>query len=347
MITPVTQASRPATGELLLDVDGLEVTFDSPDGKVHAVNGVSFQLRGGESLGIVGESGSGKSVTMMALVALLPSPPARIAGGTAMLRHHGTEIDLLAASSGQIRKIRGSKIGFVFQDPLSALNPTMRIGEQIAESVRKHRDLSDDEVRAETISLLAGVGIADPQRRARSYPHEFSGGMRQRVMIAIAMAGDPPIVIFDEPTTALDVTVQAQIVELVKTRLAAERGTAIVWITHDLAVVAGIADRVAVMYGGTIVESGQVDEIYENPQHPYTRGLLRAIPSTDSDGSTRLASIEGSPPDLLVEPNFCPFQPRCSYAFDRCIAERPKLRSVGEGHLVACHFDLERNEPVR
>jgi oligopeptide/dipeptide ABC transporter ATP-binding protein len=171
--------------------------------------------------------------------------------------------------------------------------------------------------------------------------------MRQRVMIAIAMAADPPIVIFDEPTTALDVTVQAQIVELVKTRLQEERGTAVIWITHDLAVVAGIADRVAVMYGGTVVESGPVDEIYERPLHPYTRGLLDAIPSTDSDGSTRLASIEGSPPDLLVEPNFCPFQPRCVYAFDRCLVERPILRDVGERHRVACHYDLERSEQLR
>ncbi|MEX2423648.1 MAG: ABC transporter ATP-binding protein, partial [Acidimicrobiia bacterium] len=197
------------------------------------------------------------------------------------------------------------------------------------------------------IELLGAVGIADPERRYRSFPHEFSGGMRQRVMIAIAMAGDPPIVIFDEPTTALDVTVQAQIVELVKTRLQQERGTAIVWITHDLAVVAGIADRVAVMYGGTIVESGPIDEIYENPQHPYTRGLLAAIPSADSDGTTRLASIEGSPPDLLVAPDFCPFQPRCSYAFDRCVDERPLLRGVAADHLVACHYDLDKGEPVQ
>ncbi|MEX2279648.1 MAG: ABC transporter ATP-binding protein [Acidimicrobiia bacterium] len=344
MITPVTPA--PRTSEFLLEVDGLKVSFDSPDGKVHAVNGVSFRLRPGESLGVVGESGSGKSVTMMALVGLLPSPPAQIDEGTAMLRVDGAEQDLLAAGRAEIRRVRGGKIGFVFQDPLSALNPTMRIGEQIAESVRKHRGLADEAAKEVAIELLASVGIADPARRYRSYPHEFSGGMRQRVMIAIAMAGDPPIVIFDEPTTALDVTVQAQIVELVKTRLQDERGTAIVWITHDLAVVAGIADRVAVMYGGTVVESGPIDEIYENPQHPYTRGLLAAIPSADSDGSTRLASIEGSPPDLLVEPNFCPFQPRCNYAFDRCIDERPILRDVAERHRVACHFDLDRGVPI-
>ncbi len=345
MIIPVTRSAPRRAGEVLLEVTDLKVSFDSPDGKVHAVNGVSFLLRSGESLGVVGESGSGKSVTMMALVGLLPSPPASVDGGTAILRDGDLEIDLVAAGPSQLRKVRGGKIGFVFQDPLSALNPTMRIGEQIAESVRKHRQLDDDEAEAEAISLLASVGIADPERRYRSYPHEFSGGMRQRVMIAIAMAGDPPIVIFDEPTTALDVTVQAQIVELVKKRLLDERGTAMVWITHDLAVVAGIADRVAVMYGGTVVESGPVDEIYENPQHPYTRGLLEAIPSTDSDGSTQLASIEGSPPDLLVEPDFCPFQPRCKYAFDRCTQSRPLLETVGEGHLVACYFDLERGEP--
>jgi oligopeptide/dipeptide ABC transporter ATP-binding protein len=347
MITPITPRQTARAGELILDVVDLRVSFDSPDGMVHAVNGISFELRSGESLGVVGESGSGKSVTMMSLVGLLASPPASIDGGTAILRDGDTAIDLLAAGRSEIRRIRGGRVGFVFQDPLSALNPTMRVGEQIAESVRKHRGLEDDEAEAETIELLRAVGIADPERRYRSFPHEFSGGMRQRVMIAIAMAGDPPIVIFDEPTTALDVTVQAQIVELVKTRLKQERGTAIVWITHDLAVVAGIADRVAVMYGGTIVESGPVDEIYENPQHPYTRGLLEAIPSADSDGTTRLASIEGSPPDLLVEPNFCPFQPRCRHAFDRCIDERPLLREVGEEHLIACHFDIDRGEPAR
>ena len=347
MITPVTPRATSRSGELILDVSGLRVSFDSPDGTVHAVNGVSFSLRAGESLGVVGESGSGKSVTMMSLVGLLPSPPASVDDGTAVLHDGDTEVDLLAASRSEIRRVRGSKVGFVFQDPLSALNPTMRVGEQIAESVRKHRGVGSDEAEQIAIELLSAVGIADPRRRYRSFPHEFSGGMRQRVMIAIAMAGDPPIVIFDEPTTALDVTVQAQIVELVKTRLQEERGTAIVWITHDLAVVAGIADRVAVMYGGTIVESGPIDEIYENPLHPYTRGLLAAIPSADSDGTTRLASIEGSPPDLLVEPNFCPFQPRCAYAFDRCIDERPLLRTVAEDHLIACHYDLEKGQPAQ
>lgn len=347
MITPVTPRARHQAGEVILDVTDLRVSFDSPDGIVHAVNGVSFELRAGEALGVVGESGSGKSVTMMSLVSLLPSPPASVDGGTAMLSVDDTELDLLKASRNEIRRARGGKVGFVFQDPLSALNPTMRVGEQIEESVRKHRGVGNEEAERIAVELLGAVGIADPERRYRSFPHEFSGGMRQRVMIAIAMAGDPPIVIFDEPTTALDVTVQAQIVELVKSRLQEERGTAIVWITHDLAVVAGIADRVAVMYGGTIVESGPIDEIYENPQHPYTRGLLAAIPSTDSDGTTRLASIEGSPPDLLVEPDFCPFQPRCEYAFDRCVDERPLLREVGTEHLVACHFDLEKGEPVQ
>jgi oligopeptide transport system ATP-binding protein len=339
-------SSTPAAGDVILDVANLQVSFDSPDGKVHAVNGVSFQLRTGEALGVVGESGSGKSVTMMSLLSLLPSPPASVDEGSAVLTDGDRSIDLLTAGRVAVRRIRGGKVGFVFQDPLSALNPTMRVGQQIAESVRKHREVDADEAEQIAVELLAAVGIADPESRYRSFPHEFSGGMRQRVMIAIAMAGDPPIVIFDEPTTALDVTVQAQIVELVKTRLQRERGTAIVWITHDLAVVAGIADRVAVMYGGTIVESGPIDEIYEDPHHPYTRGLLAAIPSADSDGTTRLASIEGSPPDLLVEPDFCPFQPRCSYAFDRCVEARPRLRTVAEGHEVACHFDMEKGKPV-
>lgn len=345
MITSEVSGLGTNTDEVILSVEDLAVSFDSPDGLVHAVNGVTFELRGGETLGVVGESGSGKSVTMMSLVGLLPSPPARIDRGRAILRHQGGSEELLSIGRSQLRRVRGGKIGFVFQDPLSALNPTMRIGRQIAESVRKHRHLSDEECRSEAVSLLESVGIADPERRYRNFPHEFSGGMRQRVMIAIAMAGDPPIVIFDEPTTALDVTVQAQIMQLVKSRLQAERGTAIIWITHDLAVVAGIADRVAVMYGGTIVETAPIDEIYNRPQHPYTEGLLGAIPTTGADGGERLASIEGSPPDLLVEPDFCPFEPRCDYAFDRCVRSRPPLLAVRDAHLAACYYDLERGAP--
>lgn len=331
------------TGEVILEVSDLRVSFDSPDGKVHAVNGVSFDLRSGECLGVVGESGSGKSVTMMSLVGLLPSPPAVIEGGRALLRDEGWEGDLLGMPRNQLRRVRGGKIGFVFQDPLSALNPTMRVGRQIAEGVKKHRDMTDDEARNEAMTLLRAVGIADPESRYASFPHEFSGGMRQRVIIAIAMAGDPSIVIFDEPTTALDVTVQAQIVELVKSRLQKERGTAIVWITHDLAVVAGIADRVAVMYGGTVVETGTVDDIYHDPQHPYTEGLLKAIPSGLGNG--RLTSIEGSPPDLLMNPTFCPFQPRCDYAFDRCTQGLPELVPVAQAHLAACRYDIRAGRP--
>ncbi|MCA1735336.1 MAG: ABC transporter ATP-binding protein [Actinobacteria bacterium] len=321
------------------------MSFDSPDGIVHAVNGVSFELHSGECLGIVGESGSGKSVTMMSLVGLIPSPPARIDSGFAVLRDGAWEADLLAMPRSQLRRVRGGTVGFVFQDPLSALNPTMRVGRQIAESVQKHRGLDPNEARAEALELLSAVGIADPERRYGNYPHEFSGGMRQRVMIAIAMAGDPPIVIFDEPTTALDVTVQAQIVQLVKSRLQKERGTAIVWITHDLAVVAGIADRVAVMYGGTVVETAPVDEIYARPQHPYTEGLLAAIPSAEADINTRLASIEGSPPDLLVELSCCPFQPRCTRAFDRCLQAVPPLFKVGNAHHSACFYDMVADRP--
>ncbi|CAN5853228.1 ABC transporter ATP-binding protein [soil metagenome] len=346
MIQPVSLSPSPRqTGEVILEVRDLRVSFDAPDGKVHAVNGVSFDLRSGECLGVVGESGSGKSVTMMSLVGLIPSPPANIDGGQAVLRNGDSELDLLDLAPSRLRRVRGGTVGFVFQDPLSALNPTMRVGRQIAESVRKHRDLDDDESKEEALSLLTVVGIADAESRYVAYPHEFSGGMRQRVMIAIAMAGDPPIVIFDEPTTALDVTVQAQIVQLVKRRLQQERGTAIIWITHDLAVIAGIADRLVVMYGGTVVETGPVDDIYRHPRHPYTEGLLNAIPSAEADVDTRLASIDGSPPDLLVAPDFCPFQPRCRRAFGRCLETRPPLSPVGHGHLSACYYDMVNDRP--
>ena len=332
-------------GETLLRVEDLVVRFASPDGTVHAVNGVSFDLKAGECLGVVGESGSGKSVSMMSLVGLLPQPPAEIVGGQAILSVGGSEIDLLSLSEKELQRTRGAKIGFVFQDPLSSLNPVMRVGRQIAESMRAHRGLDKDQARTETIKLLDAVGIADPERRFSRYPHEFSGGMRQRVMIAIALASAPPIVIFDEPTTALDVTVQAQIVRLVKDRLQADLGTAIIWITHDLAVIAGIADRVAVMYGGTVVETGNVDEVYENPRHPYTLGLLQAAPSADDDGGERLTSIPGTPPNLLAELTECPFAPRCPYVFDRCRQEKPSLEIVRPAHRAACFYDLETGRP--
>lgn len=330
----------------ILEVSNLITRFYSVDGTVHALNGVSFALEEGETLAVVGESGSGKSVTMMSLLGLIPQPPGKVEGGEAIfVDNGGSSLDLLQLNEEQVRRVRGGKIGFIFQDPISSLNPTMTIGRQIAESITEHLGTNQTEARSRTIALLRQVGIADAERRFNSYPHEFSGGMRQRVMIAIAMACEPQIVIADEPTTALDVTVQAQIVELVK-RLQAQTGVAVIWITHDLGVVAGIADRVLVMYGGTIVESALVDDLYDNPQHPYTIGLLRAIPGLeDSDGMETLESIEGTPPDLLAELALCPFAPRCPYAFERCWQEVPPPFLVGKKHTAACFYDVSAQRP--
>jgi oligopeptide/dipeptide ABC transporter ATP-binding protein len=331
----------------ILQVKDLVTRFYSVDGVVHAVNGVHFNLYEGETLAVVGESGSGKSVTMMSIIGLIPQPPGKVEGGEAFLFENGKTTDLLKLSDQQLRLVRGGKIGFIFQDPISSLNPTMTIGRQIAESMTEHLGISRSEARLRTIKLLRQVGIPDAERRYDSYPHAFSGGMRQRVMIAIAVACEPSVVIADEPTTALDVTVQAQIVDLVK-RLQETMGVAVIWITHDLGVVAGIADRVLVMYGGTIVENAQVDELYENPQHPYTIGLLRAIPRVDELGeaeSEELAIIEGAPPDLLKPLVCCPFAPRCEYTFDRCWQETPPLISVGDGHEAACFYDVTHDQP--
>ncbi len=326
--------------ETILEVDGLITKFHTVDGTVHALNGVSFVVNKGETLGVVGESGSGKSVTMMSLVGLIPSPPGKVEGGTAVfVDTSGQERDLLALNDYEKQMVRGGKIGFIFQDPLSSLNPTMPIGKQIAESMVLHRGLDVNSARQETIKLLEAVGIADAKRRFGSYPHEFSGGMRQRVMIAIAMAGNPQIVIADEPTTALDVTVQAQIVELMQ-HLQAQMGMAVIWITHDLGVVAGMADRVLVMYGGTVVEDSLVEDLYEDPRHPYTIGLLGAVPRLDTGEGEQLASIEGQPPNLYEELNLCPFAPRCPYVMEQCWQERPLLRNVSPQHRIACFYDV-------
>ena len=331
----------------ILRVENLIVHFDTAEGTIHAVNGVSLSLQPGEVLGVVGESGSGKSVTMMSLLGLVPQPPGKIESGRALFAagEGQVEVDLLAIDRPALRAIRGKQIGFIFQDPISSLNPTMTIGRQIAESLMKHLALDSAKSRKRTIELLNNVGIADAERRYDSYPHEFSGGMRQRVMIAIAVACGPKLVIADEPTTALDVTVQAQIMELVR-RLRRELGISVIWISHDLGVVAGLADRVAVMYGGTIVECAQVDDLFERPQHPYTAGLLGAVPSvieTNGADERPLVSIEGTPPDLLDELICCPFANRCSYAFDRCWQERPPLLSVGPHHELACFYDMSKD----
>ncbi len=329
---------------LVLEVKDLVTKFYTLDGVVNAVNGVSFDLEEGETLAIVGESGSGKSVTMMSILGLIASPPGKVEAGQAFFSGKDGRRDLLQLSPAVLREVRGGQIGFVFQDPISSLNPILTIGEQIAETMAKHLGLTRDQAHERVIELLTKVGIPDPELRYKNYPHQLSGGMRQRVMIAIAIACGPEIVVADEPTTALDVTVQAQIVELF-TRLRDAIGMAVIWITHDLGVVAGLADRVLVMYGGRVAEIAPVDDLYEQPRHPYTLGLLGALPRLDARESRRLVSIKGAPPDLLIPLAHCPFAWRCEYAFDRCWEEIPTLVSVGSRHQTACFFDLEKGEP--
>jgi len=327
------------TNEPVLEVSGLSTEFHTPDGVVYAVNGVGFTLGEGEFLGVVGESGSGKSVTMMSLLRLIPAPPGQIVSGTVMFEQQ----DLLELDLDELRRVRGGKIGFIFQDPMTSLNPVLTIGRQITESVRLHTEATKKEADARATELLEMVGIPDAAQRLKSYPHELSGGMRQRVMIAIALACSPKVIIADEPTTALDVTVQAQIIEIVKD-LSERLGTSVIWITHDLGVVAGLADRVVVMYGGQIVEEAMVNDLYARPEHPYTQGLLTSVPRLDQKGQ-ELTSIKGQPPSLYEPLSSCPFEPRCPYAFDRCGREVPVLREVGPDHRVACWWDTTTGEP--
>ncbi len=324
----------------VLDVRGLKTVFRTRSGEVHAVNSVSFDLKPGELLGVVGESGSGKSVTMMSLIRLLPSPPADVRQGTVMF--DGT--DLLTCSDQTLRDIRGGKIGFIFQDPMTSLNPVFTVGFQIMEPLRRHMGMTKAQARTRAAELLDLVGIPDARRRLGDYPHQFSGGMRQRVMIAIALACDPKVLIADEPTTALDVTIQAQILELVK-ELRQKLGMAIVWITHDLGVIAGIADRVMVMYGGQVVEQAPVKELFRNPQHPYTRALLQTVPGVLGERPEKLNVIEGQPPILFQAPTACAFRDRCKQAFDRCGRENPARLDVGQGHDVACFWDPATGGP--
>jgi len=328
----------------ILDVRNLQVRFYTLDGIVHAVNGVSFTLDEGETLAIVGESGCGKSVTTMSILQMIPRPPGRITAGQAIFFDGLSNRDLIKLSESEIRQVRGGEIGFIFQDPLTSLNPVMTIGQQIAESLVEHLHMSEGEARERTIELLEYVGIPGAAQRYGNYPHQFSGGMRQRVMIAIAIACSPKILIADEPTTALDVTVQAQIVDLVS-QLRSELGMAVIWITHDLGVVAGLADRVMVMYGGQVAERARVDDLYEQPRHPYTIGLLGALPRLDEREGRRLASVEGSPPDLLVAPKHCQFVWRCPYVLERCWAETPPLLPVGDRHKVACFYNVDQGRP--
>jgi len=326
----------PDGAEPVLDVRGLKTVFQTRGGEVHAVNSVSFHLRPGELLGVVGESGSGKSVTMMSLIGLLPSPPADVRAGEVLLDGR----DILHVSAEELRSIRGARIGFIFQDPMTSLNPVFTVGNQIMEPLREHMGMTRAEAKARAAELLDLVGIPDAEKRLASYPHQFSGGMRQRVMIAIALACEPRVLIADEPTTALDVTIQAQILELVRD-LRQKLGMAIIWITHDLGVIAGIADRVMVMYGGQVVEQAPVKDLFARPQHPYTRALLKTVPHLAGPREDRLQVIEGQPPIMMAAPAACPFAPRCAHAFDRCLRENPQRRPVGRGHDVACHWNAE------
>ncbi|MDD8024168.1 MAG: ABC transporter ATP-binding protein [Paracoccaceae bacterium] len=324
----------------VLEVEGLKTVFRTRGGEVHAVNSVSFNLRPGELLGVVGESGSGKSVTMMSLIGLLPSPPADVRGGRVAF----DGLDLLHCTSDQLRAVRGPGIGFIFQDPMTSLNPVFTVGYQLREPLIKHMGMTKAQAQIRAQELLELVGIPDAGRRLRDYPHQFSGGMRQRVMIAIALACDPKVLIADEPTTALDVTIQAQILELVK-ELREKLGMAIIWITHDLGVIAGIADRVMVMYGGQVVEQGPVSEVFHRPRHPYTRALLKTVPSVRGERAAKLNVIEGQPPILRAEPSACAFRDRCAQTFGHCAAANPQRYPVGPGHDAACFWDFDTGAP--
>ena len=316
----------------LLEVKGLETQFKTREGIVHAVNGVSFNLMEGETLGIVGESGCGKTVSMMSLLGLIPTPPGKINAGEAWFGGK----DLLKMDNEELRHVRGSKISVVFQDPMTSFNPVLSIGKQTSEPYRIHQNAGKEEALERAIKYLELVGIPNAKERIKDYPHQFSGGMRQRVMIAMALICEPKILIADEPTTALDVTIQAQIIELMK-RLREELGMAIIWITHDLGIIAGLAHRVNVMYGGYIIETAPVKSLYAEPQHPYTLGLLGSLPRMDESEYRRLSSIDGLPPTLLEKPSYCPFEPRCKYAVEKCRNLNPSLMQVeGDGHFAAC-----------
>lgn len=325
--------------ETILNVTDLKTTFKLRRGRVHAVNGVSFDLKKGEMLGVVGESGCGKSVSMLSIINLLP-PAAKIENGTVVLKGK----NLRELNRRQMQRIRGNRIGMIFQDPMTSLNPVLKIGVQMAEAIIYHQKLSKEQAYKRCEELLELVGISNARERLDEFPHQLSGGMRQRVMIAMALTCEPEILIADEPTTALDVTIQAQIVELLKD-IREKLGTSIILITHDLGLVAGMVDRVIVMYAGFVVESAPVDEIYYDPRHPYTKGLLSSVPKLRGEQARRLSSIPGAPPDLSQMPTSCPFQPRCPYAVPRCESENPTLERVPgiadeTDHRAACWVDV-------
>ncbi len=324
----------------LLEVEDLRVQFVTAEGTVRAVNGVSYTLSEGETLALVGESGCGKSVSMLSILGLIPIPPGEVLSGKAIFQGR----DLLAAGETELERIRGAGVGMVFQDPMTSLNPVLTIGRQVVETLRAHLSLEPEVASARGVELLEMVGLPEPAERMKDYPHQFSGGMRQRAMIAMALACSPQLLIADEPTTALDVTIQAQIVELAL-ELRKRLGMAIIWITHDLGVVAGLADRVLVMYAGYIVEEAPVHELFANPRHPYTLALLAALPRADLPRQPRLKSIPGSPPSMLVEPPGCPFASRCDFVVERCRGENPRLEPVTAGHRIACWVDVQTGAP--
>ncbi|WP_221848729.1 ABC transporter ATP-binding protein [Bacillus sp. S/N-304-OC-R1] len=315
----------------LLQIENLHVSFHTFAGEVKAVRGVNFTVNKGEAVAIVGESGCGKSVTAKSIMKLLPTPPTEYKSGKILFNGQ----NLLEAKEPEMKKLRGNKISMIFQDPMSSLNPTSKIGDQLTEGLMKHKKLSRTAALQHAVHLLERVGIPQAKSRLNHYPHEFSGGMRQRVMIAMALACDPELIIADEPTTALDVTIQAQILNLMK-RLQKETNTSIILITHDLGVVAEVCDKVIVMYAGEVVEAGTVEEIFRNPTHPYTKGLMKSIPRLDMDRGERLFSIIGSPPDLLEPPKGCSFFPRCEYAMKVCKDIHPALENINGTQQSAC-----------
>jgi oligopeptide transport system ATP-binding protein len=319
----------------LLEVRNLKVQFNTLEGVVHAVNGVSLQVEEGKTLGIVGESGCGKSVTVLSIMRLIQEPPGRIVGGEVIYKGK----NILSDDKSSMHKIRGSEIAMIFQDPMTSLNPVLTIGHQISEALTVHQLFGKADAVVQTYKLLEMVGIPHVKERYLDYPHQFSGGMRQRVMIAMALACSPSLLIADEPTTALDVTIQAQIVELTK-RLQTQLGMSVIWITHDLGIVAEIADKVLVMYAGYVVEEADVFQVFEDPRHPYTLSLLKSLPRVDRKKHDRLANIQGSPPNCINLPPGCPFQPRCGFSVEQCTQENPILSPVGDGHKIACWVDV-------
>jgi oligopeptide transport system ATP-binding protein len=357
-ITPAYAPERRGEPESLLEVRDLLVRFRTHDGTIHAVNGISFSVGRGERLGLVGESGCGKSVTNLAIIRLLPKPAGRVEGGQVIFDGQ----DLLTLDEGEVRQIRGRDIAMIFQDPMTSLNPVLTVEEQMTETIQAHGKVTSAEARARAIELLGMVGIPQPEKRLKAFPHMFSGGMRQRVMIAMALALEPKLMIADEPTTALDVTIQAQVLELIS-RLTVEGGTSLILITHDLGVVAGMTDRINVMYAGFIVETATTGDLFEAPAHPYTVGLLHSMPRVDEREGEPLIPIEGRPPDMRNAPTGCPFAPRCAWRLERCWTDNPGLTPLVPGapvitsgpaatHRVACHNpatleEAEAGRPTR